>query len=157
RPRPGPRTRRVRQGTHHADGGTRRHGGLVARTPRRVTGVRTARLHPHPSFFAFHPSPCRSMFALIDCNCLFVSCERVFNPRLAGRPVVVLSNNDGCAVSRSDEAKALGVPMGAPYYQFRDLAKAHGIVCLSSNFELYAEMSRRVMSLFDRWSPEREV
>ncbi len=97
------------------------------------------------------------MFALIDCNCFFVSCERVFAPRLAGRPVVVLSNNDGCAISRSDEAKALGVPMGAPYYQFRDLAKAHGIVCLSSNFELYSEMSQRVMSLFDRWSPEREV
>lgn len=97
------------------------------------------------------------MFALIDCNAFFVSCERVFDPRLTGRPVVVLSSNDGCAVSRSDEAKALGVPMGAPYFQFRDLAKAHGIICLSSNFELYSEMSRRVMSLFTRWSPEVEV
>lgn len=97
------------------------------------------------------------MFALIDCNCFFVSCERLFDARLRGRPVVVLSNNDGCAVSRSDEAKALGVPMGAPYFQFRDLAKAHGIVCLSSNFELYAEMSKRVMSLFDRWSPDVEM
>lgn len=97
------------------------------------------------------------MLALIDCNAFFVSCERVFDPRLAGRPVVVLSNNDGCAVSRSDEAKALGVPMGAPYYQFRDLAKAHGIVCLSSNFELYSEMSRRVMSLFGRWSPDVDL
>ena len=97
------------------------------------------------------------MYALIDCNCFFVSCERAFNPRLEGRPVVVLSNNDGCAVSRSDEAKALGVPMGAPYFKFRDLAKRHGIVCLSSNFELYADMSQRVMSLFDRWSPDVEV
>lgn len=97
------------------------------------------------------------MFALIDCNCFFVSCERLFDARLRHRPVVVLSNNDGCAISRSDEAKALGVPMGAPYFQFRDLAKAHGIVCLSSNFELYAEMSKRVMSLFERWSPDVEV
>ena len=97
------------------------------------------------------------MYALVDCNSFFVSCERVFNPRLEGRPVVVLSNNDGCAVSRSGEAKALGVPMGAPHFKFRDLAKRHGIVCLSSNFELYADMSRRVMSLFDRWSPDVEV
>ncbi len=97
------------------------------------------------------------MFALIDCNAFFVSCERVFNPALATRPVVVLSNNDGCAVSRSDEAKALGVAMGQPYHEFRDLARRHGIACLSSNFELYADMSQRVMSLFDRWSPEVEV
>ncbi|HAO98635.1 MAG TPA: SOS mutagenesis and repair protein UmuC [Fibrobacteres bacterium] len=96
------------------------------------------------------------MYAIVDCNNFFVSCERVFNPRLEGRPVVVLSNNDGCAVSRSDEAKALGVPMGAPRFKFRDLEKRHGIVCLSSNFELYADMSRRVMSLFDQWSPDVE-
>jgi DNA polymerase V len=96
------------------------------------------------------------MFALIDCNAFFVSCERLFNPRLAKRPVVVLSSNDGCAVSRSDEAKALGVPMGAPYFEFRELEKK-GLVCLSSNFELYAEMSKRVMSLFSRWSPDVEV
>jgi DNA polymerase V len=96
------------------------------------------------------------MFALIDCNAFFVSCERLFDPRLARRPVVVLSSNDGCAVSRSDEAKALGVPMGAPYFEFRELEK-QGLVCLSSNFELYAEMSRRVMSLFHRWSPDVEV
>jgi DNA polymerase V len=97
------------------------------------------------------------VFALIDCNAFFVSCERLFDPRLAKRPVVVLSNNDGCAVSRSDEAKDLGVPMGAPYFEFRTLERTHGLVCLSSNFELYAELSRRVMSLFDRWSPDVEV
>lgn len=96
------------------------------------------------------------MFALIDCNAFFVSCERLFDPRLAKKPVVVLSSNDGCAVSRSDEAKALGVPMGAPWFEFRDLEKK-GLVCLSSNFELYAEMSKRVMSLFSRWSPDVEV
>ena len=97
------------------------------------------------------------MFALIDCNAFFVSCERLFNPRLARRPVVVLSSNDGCAVSRSDEAKELGVPMGAPHFEFRHLEKTHGLVCLSSNFELYAELSRRVMSLFPQWSPDVEV
>jgi DNA polymerase V len=97
------------------------------------------------------------MFALIDCNAFFVSCERLFDPRLAKRPVVVLSSNDGCAVSRSDEAKALGVPMGAPHFEFRELEKTSGLVCLSSNFELYAEMSKRVMSLFVRWSPDVEV
>lgn len=97
------------------------------------------------------------MYALVDCNAFFVSCERLFEPRLARRPVVVLSSNDGCAVSRSDEAKDLGVPMGAPHFEFRELERTHGLVCLSSNFELYADLSRRVMSLFDRWSPEVEV
>lgn len=96
------------------------------------------------------------MFALIDCNAFFVSCERLFDPRLAKRPVVVLSGNDGCAVSRSDEAKALGVPMGAPYFEFRELEK-RGLVCLSSNFELYSEMSDRVMRFLGRWSPDVEV
>ena len=97
------------------------------------------------------------MYALIDCNAFFVSCERLFDPRLARKPVVVLSSNDGCAVSRSDEAKDLGVPMGAPHFEFRHLEKTHGLICLSSNFELYAELSKRVMSLFERWSPEVEV
>ncbi len=97
------------------------------------------------------------MYALVDCNNFFVSCERVFDPRLEGRPVVVLSNNDGCAISRSNEAKALGIPMAAPYFKFRDLAREKGVVCLSSNYALYGDMSRRVMSLFVRWTPDVEV
>ena len=87
------------------------------------------------------------MFALIDGNNFYVSCERAFQPALRGRPVVVLSNNDGCAISRSDEAKALGIKMGQPYYQFRDLERVSNLVCLSANFELYGDMSDRMMSL----------
>ena len=97
------------------------------------------------------------MYALVDCNNFYVSCERLFNPRLEGRPVVVLSNNDGCAVSRSQEAKALGIAMAAPIFKYKDLVKKHGIVCLSSNYALYGDMSRRVMSLFEKWTPEVEV
>ena len=82
-----------------------------------------------------------SVFALVDGNNFYVSCERVFNPRLEGRPVVVLSNNDGCVVSRSAEAKALGVRMGAPWFQMQSLARKHGIVALSSNYELYADLA----------------
>ena len=74
--------------------------------------------------------------ALVDANNFYVSCERLFQPRLEGKPVVVLSNNDGCAVARSNEAKALGVTMGAPYFQWEKLAKQHGIVVLSSNYAL---------------------
>jgi len=95
--------------------------------------------------------------ALVDCNNFFVSCERVFNPALEGRPVVVLSNNDGCAVARSSEARALGVKMAAPWYQLRDLARRHGIVALSSNYELYADMSNRVMAILSAFSPRQEV
>ncbi len=95
--------------------------------------------------------------ALVDCNNFFVSCERVFNPALEGKPVVVLSNNDGCAVARSNEVKALGVKMAAPWYQLRDLARRHGIVALSSNYELYADMSNRVMTILSAFSPRQEV
>lgn len=95
--------------------------------------------------------------ALVDCNNFFVSCERVFNPALEGKPVVVLSNNDGCAVARSNEAKALGVKMAAPWYQMRELAHRHGIVALSSNYELYADMSNRVMAILSAFSPRQEV
>lgn len=76
------------------------------------------------------------MYALIDGNNFYVSCERVFRPDLNGRPVVVLSNNDGCAISRSNEAKALGIRMGAPWYQLRPLVQRHGLVALSANFAL---------------------
>ncbi|MEJ1730741.1 Y-family DNA polymerase, partial [Escherichia coli] len=77
------------------------------------------------------------MYALADCNNFFVSCERVFNPGLNGRPVVVLSNNDGCAVSRSNEAKALGIKMGVPLYQIRDIVEKYRVAVFSSNFALY--------------------
>ena len=95
--------------------------------------------------------------ALIDVNNFYVSCERVFNPKLVGKPVVVLSNNDGCAIARSNEAKALGVAMGAPWFKLRDLAKQHGIIGLSSNYALYADMSNRVMSILRDYSPDQEV
>ncbi|WP_047536685.1 Y-family DNA polymerase [Methylotenera versatilis] len=95
--------------------------------------------------------------ALIDVNNFYVSCERVFNPKLINIPVVVLSNNDGCAVARSNEVKALGVGMGAPWFKFADLAKQHGIKALSSNYALYADMSNRVMNILREFSPDQEV
>lgn len=95
--------------------------------------------------------------ALIDCNNFYVSCERVFDPRLTGVPVVVLSNNDGCAVARSDEAKALGVKMGEPLHFFRDKVERHGIKVLSSNYSLYGDMSRRVVQSLHAFSPVLEV
>lgn len=95
--------------------------------------------------------------ALVDCNNFYVSCERVFNPQLNGKPVVVLSNNDGCAVARSNEVKALGVKMGQPWFQLKDLARRHGIIAYSSNYALYANMSNRVMGILRQFSPEQEV
>lgn len=97
------------------------------------------------------------MFALIDCNNFYVSCERVFNPTLNGRPVIVLSNNDGCAISRSDEAKKLGIPMGAPIFKYKSLIKKHNIVVLSSNYPLYADMSHRVMNIISEFTPDIEI
>lgn len=96
-------------------------------------------------------------FALIDCNNFYASCERVFNPALDGRPVVVLSNNDGCVVARSAEAKALKIPMGAPYFKIERVIRKHGGVALSSNYALYADMSNRVMSILAGYSPRQEV
>ncbi len=87
------------------------------------------------------------MYALIDCDNFFVSCERIFQPRLKGRPVVVLSNNDGCVVARSYEAKDLGIPMGIPFFKIENMFKSAGGIALSSNYELYADISRRIMSL----------
>jgi DNA polymerase V len=95
--------------------------------------------------------------ALIDVNNFYVSCERVFNPQLQNKPVVVLSNNDGCAVARSNEVKALGIGMGAPWFKFKALAKQHGIIAYSSNYALYADMSNRVMSILRGYSPDQEV
>lgn len=87
------------------------------------------------------------MYAIVDCDNCFVSCERVFQPDLKGKPVVVLSNNDGCVVARSNEAKQLGIKMGVPIYQIRDLVAQHGVEIRSSNYILYADMSNRVMSI----------
>ncbi|MEB0014491.1 Y-family DNA polymerase [Glaciimonas sp. Cout2] len=95
--------------------------------------------------------------ALIDCNNFYVSCERIFRPDLLTRPVIVLSNNDGCAVSRSNEAKALGVKMGEPVFKIRDLVREQGIEVFSSNYVLYADMSNRVMSILGQFSPMQEV
>ena len=95
--------------------------------------------------------------ALVDCNNFFVSCERLFNPQLLGRPVVVLSNNDGCIVARSQEIKALGVPMGAPYFQWADFLKAHDAAICSSNFALYGDLSHRVMQTLATFNPDIEI
>lgn len=96
-------------------------------------------------------------FALVDCNSFYASCERVFVPSLAGRPVVVLSNNDGCVVAQSAEAKALGIPMGKPAFQCRDLFKRHNVAVFSSNYTLYGDLSARVMSTLARFTPSLEV
>lgn len=98
-----------------------------------------------------------SLIALADINNFFVSCERVFDPSLRNKPVVVLSNNDGCAVARSNEAKALGIKMGAPYFQWRDLATRCNVQVLSSNYTLYGDLSNRVMSILRLLAPRVEV
>ncbi|WP_437560373.1 DinB/UmuC family translesion DNA polymerase [Acidithiobacillus sulfuriphilus] len=95
--------------------------------------------------------------ALVDANNFYVSCERVFRPDLEGRPMVVLSNNDGCVVARSAEVKALGVAMGTPWFQLQKLAKQEGIIALSSNYTLYADMSNRMMGVLSAFSPIQEV
>lgn len=97
------------------------------------------------------------MYALADCNNFFVSCERVFRPDLEGIPVVVLSNNDGCAIARSNEAKRLGIRMGQPMFEFRHLAESGKVTVFSSNFALYGDMSRRVQQTLARFSPAIEV
>ncbi len=97
------------------------------------------------------------MYALVDGNNFFVSCERVFRPDLIGRPVVVLSNNDGCAIARSNEAKALGIAMGAPWFKIRHLAESDELVALSANFALYGDLSDRMMSLAAGLGPRQEI
>jgi len=99
----------------------------------------------------------KNIFALVDCNNFYVSCEQVFQPHLRGRPVVVLSNNDGCVVSRSDEAKKLGIKMGVAFFQVKDEAQKNGVIALSSNYSLYADMSRRVMETLCNFTPQIEV
>ena len=97
------------------------------------------------------------MYGLVDCNNFYVSCERVFNPSLRGKPVVVLSNNDGCIIARSNEAKALGIPMGAPLHLYKTLIKQNKIFTYSSNYTLYGDMSSRVMSVLNYFIPNIEI
>lgn len=99
----------------------------------------------------------QELIALVDCNNFYVSCERVFNPALIGKPVAVLSNNDGCIVSRSNELKALGIPMGAPGFKNEAIIRKAGGTLLSSNYALYGDMSHRVMNTLQSFSPDMEV
>lgn len=94
------------------------------------------------------------MFALVDCNNFYCSCERVFNPALRTSPVVVLSNNDGCIIARSNEAKAMGIAMGTPFYQVKDMLERNKVAVFSSNYTLYGDMSRRVMMLLSEFAPD---
>jgi DNA polymerase V len=98
-----------------------------------------------------------AVFALVDCNNFYASCEKLFDPTLKHRPVVVLSNSDGCVVARSAEAKALGIPMGAPWFQIEKEARRHGVVAYSSNYALYADMSNRVVEILAGFAPGIEV
>ena len=97
------------------------------------------------------------MFALVDCNNFYASCERVFRPDLVGKPIVVLSNNDGCVIARSNEAKAVGVPMGAPAFENEQLFRTFNVQVFSPNFALYGDMSHRVMSILSEYAPEVEI
>jgi len=97
------------------------------------------------------------MIALIDCNNFYVSCERVFAPGLKGKPVIVLSNNDGCVIARSNEAKALGIQMGAPSFMIKDLIQKHSVQVYSSNYTLYGDMSARVMYVIKEFVPKAEI
>ena len=97
------------------------------------------------------------LFGLADCNNFYCSCERVFHPDLIGKPVVVLSNNDGCVIARSEECKALGIKMGEVFYQVKEKLEQNDVAVFSSNYNLYGDMSRRVMSLLSRYSPKIDV
>lgn len=97
------------------------------------------------------------LFGLADCNNFYCSCERVFQPDLRNKPVVVLSNNDGCVIARSNEAKALGLKMGDPFFKVRDILDQNGVAVFSSNYNLYGDMSRRVMSMLSRYTPTLEI
>ena len=97
------------------------------------------------------------MFALADCNNFFASCERVFRPDLQGKPVIVLSNNDGCAVARSNEAKALGIKMGAPFFKIKHIVEKNNVTVFSGNMALYGDMSQRVRWVLEEFAPAVEV
>ncbi|MBS3767961.1 MAG: Y-family DNA polymerase [Candidatus Cloacimonetes bacterium] len=98
-----------------------------------------------------------NLLALVDCNNFYASCERVFNPKLENKPIVILSNNDGCIVARSDEAKKMGIPFGKPYFKIKDELEKKNVFAFSSNYELYGDMSRRVMDTLGKFTPELEV
>jgi len=97
------------------------------------------------------------MYALVDCNNFYASCERVFQPQFVGKPVAILSNNDGCVISRSYEAKAVGVPMGAPAFQIKELIKEKNVKIFSSNYALYGDLSNRVMKILNQFTPNLEI
>ena len=97
------------------------------------------------------------MFALVDCNNFYASCEEVFNPSLSQFPLIILSNNDGCIIARSKKAKELGIPMGGPAYMYKDRVERGEIRMLSSNFTLYADMSQRVMQTLESYAPRMEI
>ena len=97
------------------------------------------------------------MYALADCNNFYASCERVFEPNLEGKPVIVLSNNDGCVIARSEESKKLGFKVGDPIFKLKDCVRKHNVIVRSSNFALYGDMSRRVMQTIRLFSPDVEV
>ena len=99
----------------------------------------------------------RNKFALVDCNSFYVSCERLFNPSIAKKPVVVLSSNDGCVISRSAEAKILGIKMGEPYFKVKKIVKENDVRTFSTNFSLYGDISRRVMKTLKQFSPQMEI
>ena len=100
---------------------------------------------------------CTKKIALIDCNSFYVSCERLFNPKIRNKPVVVLSSNDGCIISRSNEAKALGIKMGEPYFKAKDIILKNNVHVFSSNYSLYGDLSRRVMRTLKRFNSEIEI
>ena len=97
------------------------------------------------------------MFALVDCNNFYASCERIFQPTLNDKAIAILSNNDGCVIARSNEAKALGLPMGAPAHQFLSFFRQHKVQVFSSNYPLYGDISQRVMEVLRQFTPEVEV
>ena len=97
------------------------------------------------------------MYALVDCNNFYASCERVFQPKFNGMPVAILSNNDGCVISRSNEAKAVGIPMGAPAFQIKELVKEKNVKLFSSNYALYGDLSNRVMKILEQFTPNLEI
>ena len=97
------------------------------------------------------------LFGLADCNNFYCSCERVFHPDLVGKPVVVLSNNDGCVIARSEESKRLGIKMGDPFYQVKDRLEQNGVAVFSSNYNLYGDMSRRVHTMLGRYTPKVDI
>ncbi|HNW91123.1 MAG TPA: Y-family DNA polymerase [Bacteroidales bacterium] len=105
----------------------------------------------------FPESALNNVFALVDCNNFYASCERLFNPKLEKKPVIVLSNNDGCVIARSNEAKATGIKMGAPAFEFKELITKHRVHVFSSNYALYGDISNRIMSILYELAPDVEV